>query len=206
MIVNPINETIKEKKHICGKQVIIVTSIMLATGLFGNQIAAHAQTAGQQLYNNHGVQMLLPGNLAIQNEGSDANGGTLVIAEFQSVDPELGMTADGAVMSVDIIPDPSYPIPFNNPHFNNVGLCTEVKKNIAILNQNTNALHISTKCSGFDSDVFMEDIWIAARDKVVHIQYQALDDFTYNLHARDFISSIASLAVDGSVDIKSVAR
>jgi hypothetical protein len=211
VIINLTNEMIEENIPLFGKGVIfaiaiiIGASIISAVALFGNPTAAHAQTADQRLYNSHGIHIRLPGNLAILNEGSDGIGGTLVMTEFQSTDPELGMTADGAVMKVDIIPNPSYPIPFNNQHFNNLGQCTEVKRNIATLNQSTNALHISTQCNAYDSDVFMEDLWVAASDKVVHIQYQALEDFTYNLHASEFISSVATLTVDGSVDINSVA-
>lgn len=211
-MINLTNEKTEDNKHIFRKGEIIATVVFVAciittASIFGNPIAAHAQTTGQQPYNRDGVHILLPGYPAIPSEGPDGNGGTLVTAAFQSNDPVLGLNTDGAQMTINIIPNPHYPIPFDNAHLDNQNQlqCTEVMRNIATINKYTNALHISTQCVGFDSDIYMEDLWIAATDKVVHVQYQTLDDYTYRLHASDFLYSLVTLVVDGSIDINTIA-
>jgi hypothetical protein len=155
---------------------------------------AYSQTASTGL-NEFGVYVSLPNQYPSRSFGPEGFILGSIAMGFKSPTIHGDVDFDGADLVIQVAPS-SFPMPFDYTKPS-----CEVGKQITRIN-NMDALRINTKCFVFDTDAYTEEYFIQASDKVVHILYQALDEYAYNLHHPEVMRILNSLQVTNSLPIR----
>jgi len=193
-----------ERRLLFAVPTVISVVVLLSISLLA-PLMAYADpgtfVSGPYANSDYGINIQLPkGYPAVESNFNSAFGNILAVTVgFKSETGTTGYDFDGASMDVMVFPSANFPIPYTGKEPTSklpTGLeCHVSDRRLVGVNEHTTALKVSSDCVGFDSDTFSDSYWIQGKDKVVQVQYRALDDFAYRIHLPEFQNSLATINV-----------
>jgi hypothetical protein len=153
----------------------------------------------QTLYENNGISIVFPPDPPLLVGPTEApvpeTGSVMVVFNFvcNSIDCdewEIG-SADGTTMSIQFHPldiPQELLFPFYSPN-----LCTEATSQPDLIINDISTIKVNFNCSIGVADIISENYIFQTQNNWVVISYFAQDQFTYDRHYQEFISSLNTL-------------